>query len=402
MKISPRVSLLFIDGSLLLFITNGLFVAGISSTRLPLFSRSPLTFVSPPPPLPIPSSSAHPSFSPLPSSASTSCHSQFVSTANASNKQAISIEEDVIDFKCSRMFLFPGQGAQMVGMATETAAVCAPAKELFTRASSLLGYDLLQTCEEGPKAVLDSTAVCQPAIFVSSMAAVERLKQEKQQEEEADACMGLSLGEYSALCYAGAISFDDGVKLTQERGAAMQAAAEEQPSGMVSVIGVKSIIVEDMCEQVRRDTNEHVVLANYLCDGNYVVSGSTAACEEIEKVAKLPPFKARMTVRLPVAGAFHTRFMSSAVDRLRVALQNVDIRTPRIPVVSNVDAKAHSDAGVIKQLLLRQVTSPVQWEKSVQYVLDRGMQTAYELGPGSVLAGIFKRMDKTKPITSVH
>eukprot|EP00922_Rhytidocystis_sp_ex-Travisia-forbesii_P061896 GHVS01091663.1.p1 GENE.GHVS01091663.1~~GHVS01091663.1.p1 ORF type:complete len:332 (-),score=72.45 GHVS01091663.1:731-1600(-) len=289
-------------------------------------------------------------------------------------------------------------------MATETAAVCAPARDLFTRASALLGYDLLQLCAAGPKSVLDNTAVCQPAVFVSSMAAVERLKQEKGEEEarSADACMGLSLGEYSALCYAGAMGFEEGVKLTQARGAAMQAAADEQMSGMVSVVGLKAGVVEEMCERVRRETGEQVVLSNYLCDGNYVVSGSAAGCEAIEKVAKLAEVKARMTVRLAVAGAFHTRFMSSAVDRLREALQHVQIKKPMIPVVSNVDANAHSDPDVIKQLLIRQVTSPVQWEKSVKSVLGRGMQNAYELGPGSVLMGICKRIDKTKPVTSFH
>lgn len=301
-----------------------------------------------------------------------------------------------------RVFFFPGQGAQFVGMAKDTAASCPPAKALFEKASEILGYDLLKCCVHGPKDLLDKTDVCQPAIFVSSMAAVEKLRADKGEQEanSADSCLGLSLGEYSALCYAGALNFEDGVKVTQTRGKAMQAAADSMPGGMVSVIGLNSDVVEKICQRVREDTQEHLQLANFLCDGNYVVSGSLKACAAAENIAKLPNFKARMTMRLAVAGAFHTKFMQKAVDQLQEVLHSITIHKPRLPVISNVDATPHSDPAVIQDNLLKQVTSPVKWEQSVKLVLDRGMETGYELGPGSVLAGILKRIDRTKPIIS--
>eukprot|EP00921_Rhytidocystis_pertsovi_P012473 GHVQ01020283.1.p1 GENE.GHVQ01020283.1~~GHVQ01020283.1.p1 ORF type:complete len:656 (-),score=137.43 GHVQ01020283.1:414-2327(-) len=342
-------------------------------------------------------------------------------------------------FKCKTVFLFPGQGAQTVGMGVDSAEKYPVARKLFDRASEVLGYDLLSVCKEGPKTELDRTSVCQPAIFVSSMAAVERLKEEhgedpavkaalelvgrggrvgnnesvsdkqslsSKQDDDAKppsvCCMGLSLGEYSALCFSGALDFEDGVRLTNERGTAMQRAAELHPTGMLSVIGLKSAVVEDLCKQVRDKTGESVELANYLCDGNYVISGSNTGIDAAETLAKDKTIKARMTVRLAVAGAFHTKFMEPAVERLSQVLEGITLKRPRMAVVSNVDGRAHSDSNVIKELLKKQVTSPVQWERSVREVLDRGMEVGYELGPGTVLAGIFKRMDRTKPIKAVQ
>jgi len=314
----------------------------------------------------------------------------------------MSADDGFADWSGKTAFFFPGQGAQYVGMATETAEAVPKAKELFDKASEILGYDLLERCRDGPKDLLDKTAVCQPAIFVASMAAVEKLRQERGEEEanKATCCLGLSLGEYSALCYAGALSFEDGVKITKTRGEAMQSAADGAESGMVSVIGLDSDTVGKICDKAAEKTGEPVIVANYLCNGNYVTSGSKAACEEVMAIAK-PDFKARMTVKLAVAGAFHTDFMKPAVEKLEAVLSGVEIKTPRIPVISNVDARPHSDPDTIKQLLAKQVTSPVQWESSVKAVLERGYESGYELGPGTVLAGILKRIDKTKQLASI-
>jgi len=184
------------------------------------------------------------------------------------------------------------------------------AKSLFDKASNILGYDLLELCKEGPKEKLDSTAVSQPAIFVASMAAVEKLKQEKGDSviDDASVTMGLSLGEYSALCFAGAISFEDGVRLVQERGAAMQEAADMVESSMASVIGLSSEKVDEICSKASEETGQPVRIANYLCNGNYAVSGAKEAIDKVMEIAK-PEFKARMAVKLAVAGAFHTDFM---------------------------------------------------------------------------------------------
>merc|ERR1719384_1427000 len=176
--------------------------------------------------------------------------------------------------------MFPGQGAQFVGMCGDLVKDVPAAKALFDEASEVLGYDLLERCTEGPKELLDSTEVSQPAIFVASMAAVEKLKQEEGQEavDAATCAMGLSLGEYSALCFAGAISFEDGVKVTNARGKAMQEASDAVETGMVSVIGLDKEKVGELCASASEKSGESIRIANYLCNGNYAVSGSLKAC----------------------------------------------------------------------------------------------------------------------------
>lgn len=305
-------------------------------------------------------------------------------------------DDDFADFTSNVSFMFPGQGAQFVGMCGDLCKEVPAAKALFDDASEILGYDLLERCVEGPKELLDSTEVSQPAIFVASMAAVEKLRQEQGQEavDAATCAMGLSLGEYSALCFADAISFKDGVKVTKARGEAMQAASDAVDSGMVSVIGLDKEKVAEVCEAASEKSGEKVQIANYLCKGNYAVSGSSKACDVLAEIAK-PEFKARMTVKLAVAGAFHTDFMSPAVSALEEVLDTIEIKKPRIPVVSNVDAKPHSDPDTIKKLLATQVTSPVLWENTMDSMLENGFERAVELGPGKVTAGILKRFSKT-------
>lgn len=312
-------------------------------------------------------------------------------------------DADFAEFSQKVAFCFPGQGAQYVGMCKDVVTEVPKAKELFDTASEILGYDLLERCVEGPKELLDSTEVSQPAIFVASMCAVEKLRQEQGDAavDEATCAMGLSLGEYSALCFAGAMSFEDGVRVTKARGEAMQAAADACDTSMVSVIGLDQDKVAELCAAAEAESGKKVQLANLLCKGNYAVSGDTAACEVVEKIAK-PDFKARMTVRLAVAGAFHTDFMSPAVDKLGEVLDKVEISKPRIPVVSNVDALPHSDPDTIKQILKTQVTSPVQWETTMNNMVGADFEKGFELGPGKVVAGILKRISKEAALTNVE
>jgi len=312
-------------------------------------------------------------------------------------------DNDFDNFSAKVAFMFPGQGAQFVGMCGDVVKDVPAAKALFDEASEILGYDLLQVCTEGPKEKLDSTVISQPAIFVASMAAVEKLRQEEGQAaiDAATCAMGLSLGEYSALCFSGALSFADGVKITKARGEAMQAASDAVDTGMVSVIGLDSSKVKELCAAASEKSGEKIQIANYLCNGNYAVSGASKACDVVAEIAK-PEFKARMTVKLAVAGAFHTEFMSPAVASLEKVLADVQLQKPRIPVISNVDAKPHSDPETIKKLLATQVTSPVLWENTMDLILSKDFEKAYELGPGKVTAGILKRFSKTAECINIE
>ncbi|CAM6128844.1 unnamed protein product [Calypogeia fissa] len=307
------------------------------------------------------------------------------------------------DYKPSMAFLFPGQGAQAVGMGKEVETVPAAAA-LYAKAAEILGYDLLDVSINGPKEKLDSTVISQPAIYVASLAAVEALKAREGGQaiiDSVNVAAGLSLGEYTALAFAGAFSFEDGLKLVKIRGEAMQAAADAAPSAMASVIGLDSEKVAALCEAANAEVSEEerVQIANFLCPGNYAVSGGVKGIEAVQ--AKAKSFKARMTVRLAVAGAFHTRFMSPAVSALEAALAAAEIKTPRIPVISNVDGQPHSDPATIKQILAKQVTSPVLWENTLTTLLEKGLQNSYELGPGKVIAGIIKRINKTAEIENI-
>ena len=319
--------------------------------------------------------------------------------STAARRRALSSRAHAFDAK--NMALFPGQGAQYVGMGAEIAEELPAAKALFDTASEILGYDLLATCA-GPKEKLDTTAVSQPAIFVASMAAVEKLRSEAggAAVDGITAAMGLSLGEYSALCFAGALSFEDGVRITKVRGEAMQAAADLVDSSMVSVIGLDEAKCTALCEAASADSKGSVRMANLLCKGNYAVSGDTDACAKLMEIAK-PDFGARMTIKLAVAGAFHTDLMAPAVGALEAALEAADISAPRIPVISNVNALPHTDPAAIKAQLAKQVTAPVLWEKSFLSAIASGYELGYELGPGKVIAGIAKRIDKTAVVEAV-
>jgi [acyl-carrier-protein] S-malonyltransferase len=296
-------------------------------------------------------------------------------------------------------FLFPGQGAQSVGMGAAVCADVPAARALFDRASGALGYDLFELCTKGPAAELDTTEHSQPAIFVASLAALEKLKRDAPDVvDHCAATAGLSLGEYTALVFAGVMDFETGLRVVAERGRAMQDAAEEEDGGMVSVLGLEREKVEALCNEVRGDWVLEV--ANLLCPGNIVVSGATGACERLADAASAAG--AIKVVPLAVAGAFHTELMHPAAGRLQDVLNDVPLQRPRIPVICNVDARPHVDPEEIRQLLVRQVCSPVRWEDSMRYLLDEmGINQFYELGPGRVLCGLLKRIARKVPCENV-
>lgn len=287
-------------------------------------------------------------------------------------------------------FLFPGQGAQNVGMARDLCASLPQARQLFAQASELLGYDLLDLCVNGPAERLNSTVVSQPALFVASLAALESLKaSEPQALEECVAAAGLSLGEFTALTFAGALTFEEGLKLVKRRGESMQAASDLTPSGMVSVLTLEEVKVEELCAAARQ--NEILQIANYLCPGNYAASGNHSACDRLEALVAAAGGR---TVRLAVAGAFHTPLMKPADEAMAEVFASAPLTTPRVPVWSNVTAQPHGTSEEIRTLLRRQMTQPVRWEDTMRHLLATGCERYYEIGPGRVLAGLLKRVQR--------
>ncbi|MBT5885883.1 MAG: ACP S-malonyltransferase [Planctomycetaceae bacterium] len=296
-------------------------------------------------------------------------------------------------------FLFPGQGAQTVGMAQELVEQLPTAAALFTQASEILGYDLAQLCAQGPAEKLNTTDHSQPALFVASLAALESLKASDPQTVDAcTATAGLSLGEYTALVFAGVMSFEDGLRVVQQRGSAMQVAAQQADSTMVSLLRLSTEDVQQLIDSCRED-GEVLQIANYLCPGNIVVSGSRTACERIQVAAV--EAGAMKPIPLAVAGAFHTEVMQAAVEPLRQVLENIPLNAPRIPVISNVDASVHSDPEIIRQHLVQQVVSPVRWEECMGTLLNQGVEQFYEIGPGRVLRGLLRRINRKTPCQNV-
>jgi [acyl-carrier-protein] S-malonyltransferase len=294
--------------------------------------------------------------------------------------------------------LFPGQGAQHVGMARQLVEQYPAAKLLFDQAGEILGYDLAKLCFEGPGEDLDSTIYSQPALFVASLAALEKLRTEQPDVvPSCDVAAGLSLGEYTALVFAGAMSFEDGLKVVQRRGQAMQAAADATPSGMVSILLLERDQVQQVCDEA--SAHGSIQIANYLCPGNTVVSGVNAACERAAELAEAAGGRA---VPLAVAGAFHTPIMKPADDQLAEVLRDTAISPPEIPVISNVDAEVHTDPEEIRSILIQQVLQPVRWEDSIRRMLDDGVTQFYEVGPGKVLRGLMKRISRKTPFTTIN
>ena len=279
----------------------------------------------------------------------------------------------------------------MLGPWAEGHAAC---RDLYEMASDILGYDLAGICRNGPAEKLNTTAVSQPALLVTSLAALKVLEDRDDSPlAEVRMAAGLSLGEYTALVYAGSLQPEDAIRVVAERGRAMQDCAEATPGGMVAVLGMEREAVAALCEGSRE--GDVLEVANVLCPGNVVVSGDHAACSRLEAAATAAG--AMRCVRLEVAGAFHTSRMQPAVERLAAALDAVEIRPPRVPVISNVDARTDHDPAEIRQLLARQVCGVVEWHASMDAMLAAGVDCFWEVGPGRVLRGLLKRIARRVP-----
>ena len=296
-------------------------------------------------------------------------------------------------------FLFPGQGAQVVGMGIEIAHSYDIAAKIFEQANEILGFDLSRICSEGPAEELNSTAISQPAIFATSAAILEILRtQDKTSNLHPDVTAGLSLGEYTALYAAGIFSFEDALKLVQKRGQAMQAAADATEGTMVSIIGLDEEKIHLLCEQAGED--ELLEPVNFNCPGQIVVSGTKPACKRAKELAQ--KYGAIKAVRLDVAGAFHTSMMSSAAENLREALSDCEISPPStIKIIANINAEYYQDEEQIADGLVKQLTSPILWQKCMEQLLEDGIEEFYEIGPGRVLTGLMKRINRKIKVNNI-
>jgi [acyl-carrier-protein] S-malonyltransferase len=288
--------------------------------------------------------------------------------------------------------IFPGQGAQTVGMGKDMVEAYPESRVWFDRASETLGFDLAQVCFEGPAEELTRSDRAQPAIFVHSVVAYELLKAKSGFAPAAAA--GLSSGEWAALYAAGVVSFEDAIRILRVRGEAMQAACEQEKSGMVSIIGLDDAKIAEICDQVG------IQVANYNSPGQTVVSGKLEGVEKVPELAKAAG--ARMAIPLPVAGAFHSKLMAPAEQIFADFLKEIDFHAPAFPVYSNVSGQAHADVAAIRRDMPKQITSSVRWVENVQAMAADGVSEVVECGPGKVLTGLVKRIDKSIASTNVN
>ena len=293
--------------------------------------------------------------------------------------------------------LFAGQGAQVVGMGKDLAAASLAAQQVFERANTALGCDLARICFDGPEADLTKTDNAQPAIFATSIACLEALRAElgaQGKTLEFAATAGLSLGEFTAHVAAGTMSFEDGMRLVRLRGRAMQAACEATAGAMAAVLNLDAAVCAEVCQESGAE------VANLNCPGQIVISGDKAAVAAACEKAKARG--AKRALPLNVAGAYHSRLMAGAQAPLASALAGATLTAPKVTVVSNVTAQPAVTPDQIRDLLVRQVVSPVYWEASMRWLLAQGFQRFIELGPGTVLAGFMKRIDASVPVLSVN
>jgi [acyl-carrier-protein] S-malonyltransferase len=288
--------------------------------------------------------------------------------------------------------LFAGQGAQVVGMGKDLVDNSPMARTWFDRANAALGYDLGSLCFSGPDSELTKTENAQPGIFLVSWVAYQLLK-ERLPSLKFEATAGLSLGEFTALTAAGALSLEDGLRVVRQRGRFMQEACDVTQGGMAAVIGLDEAPTRQLCAEAG------VVLANLNCPGQLVISGEA---DRIEKACDLAKAKgARRAIPLPVAGAYHSPLMASSQPKLQAELASARITAPAVPVISNVTAQPHGSPDQISARLVEQVTSSVRWEESIRYLLAQGFTRFIELGPGTALSGFMKRIDKNAQMLNV-
>ncbi|MCA9750660.1 MAG: ACP S-malonyltransferase [Gemmatimonadetes bacterium] len=290
-------------------------------------------------------------------------------------------------------FLFPGQGSQYVGMGKSLAEAYPETRAWWDRADEILGFDFARLCFEGPEEELKETRNTQPALFVKSWAAWSVVRDSL----SADWMAGHSLGEYSALAAAGALSFDDGLRAVRKRGELMWDSGVSRPGTMAAILGMTPVDVEALCEEA--SAAGLVQPANLNCPGQIVVSGEVAGVERAVELA--PERGAKKAVRLAVSGAFHSALMEDAQRELAAFLAELDIRDAQVPVVSNVHARPVTAAAEIRQNLVDQMTSPVRWEESMRFLLDSGVTEFYEIGAGKVLRGLLRSIERSAKCTNV-
>jgi len=286
--------------------------------------------------------------------------------------------------------VFPGQGSQSIGMMSELAELHPEVKDLFSRASEALGYDLWKLVSDGPVEELNKTECTQPAMLTAGVAAWEVLK--KSTDIQPVVIAGHSLGEYTALVCSGAIEFEDAVKLVAERGRLMQAAVPAGVGAMAAILGLDDETIISICDQVS-DDNEVVQAVNFNSPGQVVIAGNAAAVEKAMVLAK--EAKAKRALPLPVSVPSHSSLMSGAAEQLGDYLNNVSITSPSIPVLHNVDASSHDNSTEIADCLTKQLHNPVLWVDTVNNLIAQGVTAIVECGPGKVLAGLNRRIDKS-------
>ncbi len=290
-----------------------------------------------------------------------------------------------------KAFVFPGQGAQFVGMGKDLYENSEEAKALFEKANEILGFRITDLMFDGTAEDLKQTKVTQPAIFLHSVLLAKSMGEAFKPEMTA----GHSLGEFSALVAAGAMSFEDGLKLVSQRAIAMQKACEAEPSTMAAIVGLEDAIVEEVCANI----DEIVVAANYNCPGQLVISGSFAG---IDKACEILTEKgAKRAIKLPVGGAFHSPLMEPARTELAAAIEATNFNTPVCPVYQNVSASPFTAAAQIKENLVAQLTAPVKWTQTVQNMIADGATSFTEVGPGKVLQGLVKKVDRKMEVAGV-
>ncbi len=297
-----------------------------------------------------------------------------------------------MDWKTSAI-LFPGQGSQALGMGADFAQDCELARETFRQADVILGYELSQICWEGPADILDQTIHTQPALYVCSLA-IWRVLQERLPAARPAWVAGHSLGEFSALTAAGALSFEDGLRLVQARGRLMHQAGAENPGAMAAVLGLDAAQVEELCAAVSRVTGRRAVLANDNCPGQAVVSGDVKAVDQLISAAK--EAGARRALKLSVSVAAHSPLMSTAQSGFQKALDATEFSPPSIPIYGNVAGRPLTSVAAIRAELAQQLTQSVRWADSMRALIEAGAQTFIEVGAGNVLTGLMRRIDRSK------